>query len=237
VIGLDAALDRLLHHRGYRAAFLAGHLDALDLSAEDREAIASIDPEALAREADAVREDLLHRRHRGTGGLLSRYPRTLTAWRSAHPDDGDLVELISRFMESEAFGAYREIPFAGPGQSLEEAFYRFCEDEGIGAAEDREDELLAAVMKALLLSPDPSFTLPAEVRAASSGFFAVSRRGEPRLHAAVSGRYLTGALTPFLADLLLSPEDPTAIAARHGVTPAVREASLSRLAALGLRPR
>jgi hypothetical protein len=237
VIGLDIALDRLLHDRGYREAFLAGCLDALDLSAEDREAVATIDPEALAREADAVQKDLLHRRHRGTGGLLSLYPRTLAAWRSAHPDDGHLVEIICRFMESEAFGAYREIPFAGLGQSLEEAFYRFCEDEGIGAADEREDEHLSAVMKALLLSPDPAFTLPAEVRTASSGFFAVSRRGEPRLHAAVSGRYLTGVLTPFLADLLLSPEDPAAIAARHDVAPAVREASLSQLAALGLRPR
>jgi hypothetical protein len=236
VIGLDLALDRLLHRRAYREAFLAGRLDALELSGEDLEALAAIDRAALVREAEAVRLDLLHRHHRGSGGLLSLYPRTLAAWRAAHPDDPELVELLSRFMESEAFGEYREIPFAGPGQCLEEAFHRFCEAEAIGDGSAREDEFLTAMMKALLLSPRPAFTLPAEIRTSAGGFFAVGRRGDPRLHAAVSGRLLSGPLTPFLAELLSSPDAPEEIASRHGVAPAIRDASLAQLTALGLLP-
>jgi len=238
VIGLDGVLDRLLHRRSYREAFLAGRFEALDLEDEDREALAGIDREALVREAESVREDLLHRRHRGSGGLLALYPRTLAAWVAAHPEDDGLVELLSRFMESEAFGGYREVPFAGQGRCLEEAFYRFCEEEEIGAPQEREEELLGAMARALLLSPDPDFTLPAEIRTSSGGFFAVARRGpEPRLFAAVSGRLLTGPLTPFLADLLLSDDPPAEIAARHGVAPDIRDASLAQLRSLGLLAR
>jgi hypothetical protein len=237
MIGLDEALDRLLHRRSYREAFLAGRLEALDLSPEDREALATIDAGALVREAESVQKDLLRREHRGSGGLCSLYPRTIAAWRAAHPEDAELTELLSRFMESEAFDAYREIPFAGQGRSLEEAFHRFCEAEGIGAPEEREDELLVAMMKALLLSPDPDFALPPEVLAAAGGFFAVSRRGEPRLYAAVSGRLVVGAITPFLAELLLSEDPPAEIAVRHRVSPAIRDAALAELGALGLLPR
>jgi hypothetical protein len=237
VIGLDTALDRLLHRRSYREAFLAGRLDALDLSAEDLEALATIDAGALVREAESVLADLRRREHRGSGGLCSLYPRTLAAWQAAHPDDTDLVELLSRFMESDAFDAYREIPYAGQGWSLEEAFYRFCEAEGVGEPEAREDEFLGAIMKALLSSLRPDFAIPAEVQASAGGFFAVAWRGGTKLYAAVSGRLLTGAITPFLAELLLSPDPPDEIALRHGVAPAIMDASLAQLGALGLLPR
>jgi hypothetical protein len=237
VIGLDDALDRLIHRRSWREAFLAGRTEALGLADEDLEALASLSREALEREATSVREDLLRRQHRGSGTLRDLYPRTLAAWTVAHPDDADFVELLSRFMEHGAFERYREIPFAGRGLCLEEAFYRFCEAEEIGEAADREAEFLGAMIKAVLTSPDPDFTLPAELHASAGGFFAVATRGaEPRLFAAITGarRMITGALTPFLADVLLRDEDPTRVAECHGVSPAVAEASLAKLAALGL---
>jgi hypothetical protein len=238
VIGLDDALDRLIHRRSWREAFLAGRTEALGLVDEDLEALASLSPEELEREAASVREDLLRRRHRGSGTLRDLYPRTLAAWTVAHPDDADFVELLSRFMESGAFEGYREIPFAGRGLCLEEAFYRFCEAEEIGEAADREAEFLGAMIKAVLTSPDPDFTLPAELHATAQGFFAVAERGaEPRLFAAVARRMITGALTPFLADLLLRDENPTCVAERHGVSGAVAEAALAKLAALGLLQR
>lgn len=237
MIGLDRALDRLLHCRSVREAFLAGRPDGLDLPAEDREALAGLDREALVREAESVREDLLHRRHRGSGGLPALYPRTLAAWTAAHPEDGGLVELLSRFMESKAFDAYREVPFAGQGCCLEEAFHRFCEAEEIGTPAVREEEMLGAMMRALLLSPDPAFTVPGEIRRTAGGFFAVARRGaEPRLFAAISGRMIAGPLTPFLADLLTLDEPPAEIAACHAVAPAILDASLARLRDLGLVP-
>jgi hypothetical protein len=235
VIGLDHALDRLIHRRSWRQAFLAGRTEALGLADEDLEALTSVSREALERQAASVREDLLRRRHRGSGTLRDLYPRTFAAWTVAHPDDPEFVELLSRFMESHAFDGYREIPFAGAGLCLEEAFFRFCETEEIGEAADREAEYLGAMIKAVLTSPDPDFTLPAELHASVGGFFAVATRGaEPRLFASVARQMITGALTPFLADLLLREGDATRVAERHGVSPAAAEASLAKLATLGL---
>jgi hypothetical protein len=235
VIGLDEALDRLIHRRSFRVDFLAGRTGSLGLAEEDLEALASISPEAIEREAASVREDLLRRRHRGSGTLRDLYPRTLVAWTLAHPDDADFVELLSRFMESDSFARYREIPFAGRGLCLEEAFFRFCEAEEIGEAADREAEFLGAMIKAVLTSPDPDFTLPAELHASAAGFFAVATRGaEPILFAAVATRMMTGSLTPFLADVLLREEDAMRVAERHGVSPDVAEAALAKLRALGL---
>jgi hypothetical protein len=234
VITLDQALDRLLHRRSYREAFLAGRLDVLDLAPGDLAALATVDRAELARAAERVRDDLARRRHRGSGGLCALYPRTIEAWRAAHPDDADLARLFDAFLESGPFEGYRELPFAGPGLSLEEAFHLFCEAEGIGDAAAREHEFLTAMMKALLASPDPSFTLPDAIRPAARGHFAIGTRAGPVLYAALAGRLVTGPITPFLADLVLSDDPPEAIARRHGVTPEVLAASRRHLAALGL---
>lgn len=237
MISLDQALDRLLHRRSYREAFLAGHHALLDLAPADLAALATLDREQLRLSAEGVREDLLARVHRGSGGLRALYPRTLAAWREAHPDDDDLRELLFTFMESAPFARYHELPFAGPGLCLEEAFHRFAEERALGDARVREDEFLTAMVKALLLSPRPAFTLPAEIRSAPAGHFALGTRGEPALYAAVQGRLLLGPLTPFLAALLDAPACAEEAAQRHGVSAAVLEAAQAQLAALGLLAR
>lgn len=234
VISLDLALDRLLHRRSDREAFLAGRLDALDLDAEAQEALAGVDRGQLQRTAEKVREALLRRGHRGSGGLLALYPRTLGAWTAAHPEDAELVELLSAFMESAPFDAYRELPFAGAGLCLEEAFHRFCEAAEIGDAAVREQEYLAAVTKALLLSPEADFVLPAALRRAPRGVYAVSTRGAPTLYAALAGRFVTGSITPFLAELLTGAAPPEETARRHGVGEAALQASWAQLAGMGL---
>jgi hypothetical protein len=235
VISIDQALDRLLHRRAYREAFIAGRFEELDVAADDLAALRKCDPVELERVAARVREGLLTRKHRGSGGLPDLYPRTLKAWREAHPDDGDLVELMSGFMESEAFERYREVSFAGPGVCLEEAFYRYCDSRNIGDAAAREAEFLAAMMRALAVSPRPDFLLPGEIiRRSPDGFFAVSARGEPALFAALSGRLITGPLTPFLAELLISPEAPAAIAEKHAVSPETLKLSVEQLVGMGL---
>jgi len=132
MISLDQALDRLLHDRSYRSAFLAERFDALDLAPDDLDALGSIDRQQLVRTAERVAKDLIGRKHRGSGGLLELYPNTLGADR--------LDETVYRFLESAAFQDYRELPFAGDGISLEEAFFRFCEAEGIGEPAVREQE-------------------------------------------------------------------------------------------------
>src|SRR5687767_7717160 len=123
MIAVDEAIDRLIHSRAYRQAWLDGRTDALDLEVDDLAALATIDRDQLVRTAERAARDLLGRRHRGSGGLCDLFPRTIAAWKQAHPRDERLRELAYAFMESEAFGAYRELPFAGVGLCLEDAFF------------------------------------------------------------------------------------------------------------------
>ncbi|MEO7329380.1 MAG: hypothetical protein ABI193_12425, partial [Minicystis sp.] len=216
MISLDQALDHLLHRRSYREAFLADRHALLDLAPDDLAALATLDRAQLVLAAEGVREDLLQRSHRGSGGLRALYPRTIAAWTQAHPEDETLHELLFGFMESEPFARYHELPFAGQGLCLEEAFHRFAESASIGDPTAREEEFLTAMVKALLLSPRPDFSVPAEIRRTPGGFFALGTRGDPALYAAVQGRLVLGPLTPFLAALLEAPEEAATTAARHG---------------------
>jgi len=218
---LDHALDRLLHDAAYRAAFFAGA--ELDLAPEDLDALRCIDPGELESAADAVRRDVMTRGYRGSGGLAAAFPRTLAAWQ---PQD------VDHFLASPAYAAYREVPYAGDGGCLEEACYRFCEAANLGDAVTREHEFLGALLRALVVSPDPAFALPAEVRRVPGGFVSITTRGEPTLFLAVHGRLITGELTPFLAELLLSPDRADDIAARHGVAADVLHEAQRQLAEL-----
>jgi hypothetical protein len=233
VIGLDGFLDRVLHSASYRQAFLDGRTSELGLSEADLEAVRNLDRGQLQETAEAVRSAVLERQHRGSGGLRVMYPQTLAAWR-ARTGDEDLSRLLDGFMESPAFEQYREIPFAGDGICLEEAFFRFAEAEDIGEPGVREAEFLAGLMKALALSPNPAFVVGPPVRRAPKGWFAVSTRGRPTLFAAVAGRFVQGGLTPFLADLLTGDGDPGEVARKHGVDDAVGKAAVETFTKLGL---
>jgi len=233
VISLDVATDRLLHRVSYRQAFLEARYDELELAPADLAALQEIDREQLVETADAVRNSLLERRHRGSGGIRSTYPQTLAAWQAIH-DDEDLALFLDQFMESEAFERYHEIPHIGHGLSLEEAVYRFFLAEDVGDPQSRECEFLAGICKALALNPAPAFTVNAPLRRAPAGWFAVSSEGPPRLFASVSGRYVNGALTPLLAELLTARLSPQQLAEAHGVSPEVVAAARDRFTSLGL---
>ncbi len=233
----SAALDRLLRDRPARDAFLTGRTDHLCLGPADAAAFAAIDRHQLARTADGVRDALLERSHRGCGDLLALYPRTLAAFAAidGHPRDRDLAELSEAFLASPACDGYRELPFAAEGASLEEAFYRFAEAQGVGDPADREAEFLGAMVRALATSPRAAFALPPEVHHAPGGYFAVATRGAiPVLYATARAQVVTGALTPFLADLLVAGAEPAAVALRHGVDAGVLATAVDRLSALGL---
>ncbi|MDI1475462.1 hypothetical protein [Polyangium sp. y55x31] len=62
----------------------------------------------------------------------------------------------------------------------------------------------------------------------------MSRCAELTLYAAARGKLIRGAITPFLADLLVSDESPVDIARKHHVAAVVLQASLDHLADLGL---
>ena len=197
---LDRALDRLLRHRADRAAFLAGGWDdAVDR--DDLLALRAIDPELLGRTAHRLREEVRTRRHRGTGSLEDLFPRTIAAWTALHPEDTDRSELFALFLESHAYETWRDVPHAGPGACLEEAFYRFVEAQGIGAPEVREEEFLVAVVRALAVCPDPSYVVPREIQRAPGGWFAITTRSGPILVAATRDRFAKGPVATLIRDL------------------------------------
>ena len=235
MISLDVATDRLLHRPSYLKAFLEGRSADLELSAQDLKALDAIDKTQQVETAVAVRSSLLQRTHRGSGGIEQCWPQTLAAWRAEHNDD-KLQLFTDRFMESEIFERYREIHHAGPGLCLEEAVFRFFEACDTGDPRTREHEFLAGLCKALAMNESPSFLVGEPMRRAPEGWFAVSMRGEPQLFAALSGRYVSGALTPFLAQLLLSEETPEQLATRFRVDGDVIDAALTRFQSLGILP-
>ena len=235
MITLDVALDRLIHRRSYRAAFLAGD-GVPGLSEAHLKDLGSLDARTLNELGTRVATDLFSRSHAGSGSLLDLYPRTIDAFRTRQaPSDADAVhELAFAFMESPAFDGYREVPHAGPGLSLEEAFFRYAEVEAIGDGVVREMEFLAAMAKLLCASPQADIALPVEMRRTGGGYYAVGTRGSPTLYGALRGRYVKGPLTPFLVDLLAAGADFTKTAERHGVSNVVLTESLRRLSDLGI---
>lgn len=224
---ISEALNRLLTDRAYRAAFLEGRHEELGLSKSDLKDLSTIDPHQLQQAADQVLDSLLRRQYRGSGGLPLLFGQTL--------GKGDLREIMSRFLESEFHESYREVDHAGVGLCLEEAFYRFCEAEEIGDPEIREREFLVAMGKALLLSPQPSFQLPDEIRRVPGGYMGLARRGKtPQLCAALNGKFVSGSLTPFLSDLLSPGARFEEVAERHRVPTDALAASVDRLEKMGL---
>jgi len=234
MISLDAALDRLLHKQSYRAALLEGRFHELDLTRADLAVVRSIDPDALVRTANHLAEQVLVRKHSGSGSVIELFPRTLGGWRRAHPQDSRCLGLALVFMDSAAFDDYRELPYSGVGRSIEEAFFHFCESADVGDPIEREAEFLAALMKFFSVNPAAQVSVPDCVRRSPYGLFCVSSRGAPRLYAAVRSRFVEGALTPFLADLLAPDADGAALAVRHGVSDAVLREAIERLTALGI---
>jgi hypothetical protein len=193
--------------------------------------LAALDPAEVDEAAASVRRMIRERMHRGTGGLADWYPRTLAAWRVQHAADSDLDVLITAFCSSSHAAAWRDLPVGPPGISLEEAFYRFFVEQGIGDAAVCEAELLGAVVRALAVTPRARFVWPEQVRRVARGCIAVTRGLV--LHAAVAGRYLHGPITPLMA-ALFGGMPANEVAAQHRVEPsevarvvdALREAGL-----------
>jgi hypothetical protein len=171
--------------------------------------------------AAGVRWMVLGRSHRGTGALEAWYPTAIAAWRSAHPDDAELDALAARFCRSAACGAWREFPASDGGISLEEAWWRFFQEAGIGDPDELEEEFLSVVVRSLAVAPRARFRWPEAVRPAPGGCFALSRRLV--LHAALDGRYVRGEVTPLVAAVL---RDETA---RHEAGAVVEKLRAMRL--------
>jgi uncharacterized protein (UPF0276 family) len=191
-----------------------------------------VDANAVAGIRELLIHELRERSHRGCGTLIDRFPHTIAAWRARHPADDDLHEMLAAYLASPAHAEHRELPFVGLGTCMEDAFGRFAAALDLGEPAVREAEHRAAVIQALVVEREPTFVLPSFVRRAPRGWYAIAGT---TLHAALAGRYVTGSLTPLLAELLREEESPERIAARHGVGETVLAAVLRQLHALGLR--
>jgi hypothetical protein len=142
------------------------------------------------------------RRHRGVGGLADVFPRCVAAWRAAHPDDPELDGLFARFLSSSSIAAWREQPGDDSGAAIEDCFADFARAEGLATPTIVEDERLSALLRALTVSPEPSFRPPDAVRRAPGGWFALCAADAPVLYAALNNRYTRGPVTPVIATLL-----------------------------------
>ncbi len=232
-MSLDGVLYRLLFQRSYRDAFLRGDIEALGLSPSDVSAFSTVDRGELARAARLACDGILRRSHRGTGSLLDAFAQTIGAWRHAHPNHS-LEDLADELTQSLHFERYRVQPCGSGGLSLQEVFFRFAEDAEIGDAPTRKAECARALLKTLVVTPAPTLALPPFIFRAPKGHFAILEEGEPTLMAAVEGRFVTGPITRFLAELLISGESPSHVAERFGVDAAVLDASCDELRRLGL---
>src|SRR5438128_1187860 len=124
-MSIEQALYSLLYRRRSREALAEGDAMRLGVTAGEMALLSAVD-----REARLVTEGVLSRAYHGEGTLLEAFPRTIEAWRRANPRR-TLEDLAADFAESPNFESYRALPSAHDGTSLEEAFFRFCEQEGI----------------------------------------------------------------------------------------------------------
>ena len=217
---LEHALAALLYDAGARERLRAGEADDPRL--------VGLDVDELDEAARGVIRMVRERVHRGTGGVEAWFPRTIAAWRDAHPEDRELDELLAGFCASPSCRSWRE---ADVGISLEEAFYRFLIDASNIDPAITEDEFFGAIIRALAVTPEARFEWPAPVRRAPGGCYALTR--DRILHAALHGKYVHGPVTP-LVGALLEGEPAPAIAGRHGLS-AVEIAGVAQaLRAMGL---
>lgn len=158
---LGRTLYQLLYDAPTRERFLAGQPITSD--AEQARALQCIDRDELRDAGERIRRDQLRGSGDLAGGLGTAYGRTLAAVDAAGHRAADLAQA---YLRSPEFAGYRELPAAGPGLCAEEAFYRYmvrtgarwgCDDGPVQAV--LRHEHLVALLQALTVNVDPSFTI------------------------------------------------------------------------------
>ena len=169
------------------------------------------------------------------GSLLDSFPRTIEAWRAAF-QNADLDDLAAELAESEAFRPWSPADAGDAlGPPIEDVFRIFCEQSaGPEVATLARSECAAAIVRALVVNPRPSFAIPSFLRVAPRGHYSVIHQdGSDFLVAALDGRLVSGPLTPLLGAILRA-DDPTATAARLDVAETGSRPSTNELRAIGL---
>lgn len=161
-----------------------------------------------------LRAPLLTHEARGCGRLETMYRASIAA-ALARTSGITLDDLMREFFASPWAAAWSGFPWAIPGRCLEDAFGSFLAPRSV--------EHDTACARALVVHPDPPFTIPDAFVRAPEGWFALGGDDELVLYAALRGRLVTGPITPDVRDIL------------RGTAVAPDDAVLGQLVALGLR--
>ncbi|ARU61369.1 hypothetical protein CBW65_10430 [Tumebacillus avium] len=224
VLRMDQALYRLLHHRTEREAFLAGRFDELGWPDELVQAFATVDREELSATAKQICRNLLAGERGCSRGLRGAYGRVLQALEAG---GRQALDVVYAFVESEQYDSYREVPYAGEGICVEEAFYEFLGQDEWFVRDARmmcllTHEFLTALMGILTVNQDPAFYVRSELvhwngaarvavlrypRAVAEALGGRKIAGVevdvPWLYAATAERFVSGPVTPLVEDVLL----------------------------------
>jgi hypothetical protein len=159
---LQDALYRLLHHRSFRSDWIAGRHDALGLEPRVLGLLRAIDVDELQTLSASICRNLLRGELRLEGGLKATFAETLSLLeRAGYPP----LEIIYRFAESPEYAGARQLPYPGPGVSVEEALFDFLRREesllasAPGASLMLTHEFLTGMLAILVQNPEPSFEL------------------------------------------------------------------------------
>ena len=234
MITLHEALDRLLHQRPYRQAFLEGRWSELELAPDDLSELETVDRQQLSRAAEGIVRDLLQRKHRGCGGLAAAFEESISAWLAGQEDPTDLLSLGYAFVEAPEYRSYRELSVGAPGLCLEEAFYRFARRKEIAPSELLEREYLRAAIKAVCMEEAPGFALPSGLERRGDMVFAMQHTldRDVAFFCCIGGRITEGRLPLLVARLIEAQgaSERLTVALSEGISPL----DLTRLEA-GLR--
>jgi hypothetical protein len=162
------------------------------------------DTAEVARTTARLAGDLLSRKRRGAAPLAEVFAGTLAG--------ADVRTLTRRFCRSPWFARYGEVPDRADQPSIEDAFYRFLCDEGVGDPDVRRVEMVDAIIRAFAVQPRPAFRLPPEIERTPAGYVAIVEVAGRRLaFAAVGSRVLRGPADAVLGELARAELDRSSL--------------------------
>ncbi|WP_157248242.1 hypothetical protein [Nonomuraea typhae] len=190
---LTGLIMRLLLDQGLRARLADEGAEAVATDAGELECLATIDLDELDAAARRFRSTIWRLGAHGT--LAETFPRSVRML--GLPD----AELLDGFLASPHFAAFRLVPYAGPGVSVEEAFAAFLLDRA-GERVVRETvthELMIALFAALSCEQPLSFVIGGDVGAIveTGRGHAALRRYAPSALAAWGENAPGGAAVPY----------------------------------------
>lgn len=192
---LDELLYNLLYDYQYRNNFLNDELNELNLSADHLNHIKTIDKEELAATATTIVRNLMSGNIEHNGGLRTSFPGVFQALEFRKTD---ITLLMHKFLASKHFEGYMELPYAGEGTCIEEAFYNYLSEneEFILAAENNhlllKHEFLNAIISILTVNKHPFFRIDSDLVKNNGHIYYAYQTYSKEISEALSGKKVAG---------------------------------------------